>query len=625
MIGQRGAMPRSSLAPAGRARARCITVATAAATALAFASFGATSALAAITPATNDAAGAADIAATIAAPPTNVTGASYDSVPPTGTPNGTADSSLSSFPTHGATFGILTTGNVAFADDTNDNDDTSADLDGPNVRGDTDFDVTVLKVDLDVPASANCLTFDLQYYSEEFPEFVNTAFNDAFIAELDRSTWTTSESAISAPDNFAFDPSGDVISVNSSGNTSMNTANAAGTTYDGATPLLSASKQVSPGAHSLYLSTFDQGDQNLDSAVFLDSLTVGFVPDPEVNCQPGAQPKLFGLTLSPASAENPTGTAHTVTATLTDENGSPLANEAVDFDVTGANSASGSGSTNASGEATFTYTGTNAGTDVISACYDADDDGICEATASATNIATPPPPDGTPPPSDGTPPPSDGTPPPSDGTPPPSDGTPPPPDGTLPPPVGTPLPPVGPPVVGESVNVSVLSGVIGVKCEGDSEFRPLEGAEQIPVGCLIDARNGHVLLTSSRGTAGGTQTAEFWGGIFRVEQKVGSKPFTVLVLAGPNASPSAAAARRGGATVAGRRKRRLWGKGSGRFRSRGRHGAGSARGTTWLVADIGDTTLCKVKKGKVRFRDFILDKTVTLRAGETYVAKRRKR
>jgi hypothetical protein len=180
-------------------------------------------------------------------------------------------------------------------------------------------------------------------------------------------------------------------------------------------------------------------------------------------------------------------------------------------------------------------------------------------------------------------------------------------------------------VVGESVNVRTLSGVIRVKCEGDTEFRILEGEEQIPVGCLIDARNGHVLLTSSEGTGGGTQTAEFWGGIFRVKQKVGSNPFTVLELAGPNASPSAAAARRGGATVAGRRKRRLWGKGRGRFRSRGRHGAGSARGTTWLVADIGDTTLCKVKNGKVRFRDFFLDKTVTVRAGEKYVAKRRKR
>jgi hypothetical protein len=180
-------------------------------------------------------------------------------------------------------------------------------------------------------------------------------------------------------------------------------------------------------------------------------------------------------------------------------------------------------------------------------------------------------------------------------------------------------------VVGVSVNVRTLSGVIGVKCKGDSEFRPLEGEEQIPVGCLIDARNGHVLLTSSKGTGGGTQTGEFWGGIFRVKQKVGSKPYTVLELVGPNANPRAAAAQRDEATVARHRKRRLWGKGKGRFRSRGRHGAGSARGTQWLVADIGDTTLCKVKNGTVRFRDFILDETVILQAGEKYVAKKRKK
>jgi hypothetical protein len=195
-----------------------------------------------------------------------------------------------------------------------------------------------------------------------------------------------------------------------------------------------------------------------------------------------------------------------------------------------------------------------------------------------------------------------------------------------PPPLPPPLPPaVGAPVVGKSVNVKLLSGSIGIKCKGDTEFRPLEGEEQIPVGCLVDARNGHVLLTSSKGTAGGTQTGEFWAGIFKVKQKVASKPFTVLELVGPNASPSAAAARGDEATIARRRNRKLWGKGKGRFRSKGRRGAGSVRGTTWLVADIGDSTLCKVKKGKVSFRDFVLDRTVTLRAGETYVAKRRRR
>lgn len=373
-------------------RVRRITFTTAITAVAAVASLGATNALAAINPASNDNAGADQIAGTLSAPPTNVTGASYDAVPPGGTPNGTADSPLSSFPTHGSDFGILTSGDVASADDPNSAGNTSADLGGPNVRGDTDFDASVLKVDLDVPASANCLTFDFQFYSDEFPEWVNTQYNDAFIAELDGSTWDTSGSTISAPDNFAFDPSGDVISINSSGNTSMSTAEAAGTTYDGATPLLSASKQVSPGAHSLYLSIFDQGDRIYDSAVFLDNLRVGFVRDPEVNCRPGAEPKEFGLTLSPASAENPTGTPHTVTATLTDENGDAVANEDVEFEASGANSASGSASTDSSGQATFTYTGNNAGSDVITACYDADDDGSCEATASATKdwINSPP-------------------------------------------------------------------------------------------------------------------------------------------------------------------------------------------------------------------------------------------
>ena len=46
---------------------------------------------------------------------------------------------------------------------------------GPNVRGDTDYDVAILRIDLNVPAGVNCLSsFDFRYLSEEYPEFVNT-------------------------------------------------------------------------------------------------------------------------------------------------------------------------------------------------------------------------------------------------------------------------------------------------------------------------------------------------------------------------------------------------------------------------------------------------------------------
>lgn len=250
--------------------------------------FTAGAAQAAITAVPNTGAGAATLADAMLVDPSILTSASFDAVPPSGTPNGTSDG-LNSFPTHGPTFAILTTGNVNFADDPNSGGSTGANLGGGSVRGNTDRDVTVLKLGLNVPAGANCMRFDFKFFSEEFPEYVGSSFNDAFIAELDSSTWTTSGSTITAPNNFAFDPNGNVISINTTGSATMTAAEAAGTTYDGATPLLSAVTPITPGAHSLYLSIFDQGDHIYDSAVFLDNLRVGFVADPANDCRPGAQ------------------------------------------------------------------------------------------------------------------------------------------------------------------------------------------------------------------------------------------------------------------------------------------------------------------------------------------------
>ena len=353
---------------------------------------------AAVTAVTGDSAGATAIATAIASDPTQVTSASFVAVP-SGTPNGVSDTPLGSFPTSGPTYGILTSGDVT--DVPNTNFFANTELGGPSVRGNTDADVTILKVDLNVPSGANCLTFDFKFLSTEYPGFVNSAFNDAFIAELDTSTWTTSGSTISAPNNFAFDSSGEVVSINSTGLGGMSAAEGAGTAFNGAqtyaangfplpgnaggaTVLLSASTSVTPGAHSVYFSILDQGDQRLDSAVFLDNLTVGFVPNPAVNCVAGAQPVSFSMTLTPPTATNEVGTSHTVSATLNDSSGAPVPNATVAFATTGANSASGTATTDGSGTATFTYTGTAAGNDIISATYDADGDGVFEVTASAT-------------------------------------------------------------------------------------------------------------------------------------------------------------------------------------------------------------------------------------------------
>lgn len=241
-------------------------------------------------------ASALEIADAIARDPSIITGASFEAQPPiTNTANAVSDTPLTLFPIYGTSYGILTSGTAIQADQPG--TFSSTDLGGSPVRGDTDFDVTILKIDLDVPDGANCLSIDFQFLSEEFPIYVGTAYNDAFIAELDNSTWTTSGSVISAPNNFAFDPNGNVVSVNSTGVTQMSPSNGIGTAYDSglpgggdtngaATVLLRASTPISAGLHSLYLSVFDQGDNVLDSAVFLDNLLVGVV-DPSL-CVPGA-------------------------------------------------------------------------------------------------------------------------------------------------------------------------------------------------------------------------------------------------------------------------------------------------------------------------------------------------
>jgi pimeloyl-ACP methyl ester carboxylesterase len=234
------------------------------------------------------------------ADPTTLTSANFDSVPPSGTPHAVGTSPLSFFPSDGSSFGILTTGNALFAPVDNTSGSAGAALGGNPLadRGPTAQDITVLALKLNAPANANCLKLDFAFYSEEFPEFVGSQFNDAFIAELDHSTWTAN-GAPNAPDNFAFDDKGAVVSINNTGQTSMSALNAGGTTYDGATVLLEAARQVAPGPHTLYLSIFDEGDQIYDSAAFVDNIRFVNVNNPTTDCKPGAQRKRPPLVLLP--------------------------------------------------------------------------------------------------------------------------------------------------------------------------------------------------------------------------------------------------------------------------------------------------------------------------------------
>ena len=66
---------------------------------------------------------------------------------------------------------------------------------------------------------------------------------------------------------------------------------------------------------------------------------------------------------------------------------------------------------------------------------------------------------------------------------------------------------------------------------------------------------------------------------------------------------------------------KLWGNGKGKFRSNGTYSSATVRGTVWLTQDECDGTLTRVRRGRVSVRDFMRKKTVTVKAGHSYLAR----
>jgi hypothetical protein len=191
-----------------------------------------------------------------------------------------------------------------------------------------------------------------------------------------------------------------------------------------------------------------------------------------------------------------------------------------------------------------------------------------------------------------------------------------------------------PPVPGKTVAVGLESGTVFITSASGKRTR-LTGGATIAVGSRIDTRKGRIEMTSAAiGTGTRTQTAQFYQGTFTVRQSVpkasrAAALTTDLTLTGETPRSQCASARGASAAAVSKKKDphavlgKLWGNGKGKFRTNGKYSSATVRGTIWLTTDRCDGTLTTVKRGTVSVRDLRRHKTVTVKAGHSYLARAR--
>jgi hypothetical protein len=304
------------------------------------------------------------------------------------------------------------------------------------------------------------------------------------------------------------------------------------------------------------------------------------------------------LQLAATSPTQTAGQTASVTVAARNNDGAPDAGRGVIYTIAGANPGGGAVTTGADGTAVIRWLGARVGTDTLTAFVDRDGNGIWDVNTEPRQIVT------------------------------------------------VTFAPLPPPVPGKTVNVQVVSGQVLVKPPGSGRARatapskgfvPLTGPLQVPVGSQLDTSKGRVALTSAADTGGAkTQTSDFYRGIFAVKQSVPKKKpkkptalTTDLVLKGeiPRSQCAPLKGARSATDVATKKKGpksvlgKLWGSGKGKFRTNGKYSAATVRGTIWLVEDRCEGTFTKVTRGTVQVRDLKRKRTITVKAGHSYLAR----
>jgi len=197
--------------------------------------------------------------------------------------------------------------------------------------------------------------------------------------------------------------------------------------------------------------------------------------------------------------------------------------------------------------------------------------------------------------------------------------TPPPASVTTPPapPAPTPPAPIPTPQVGTAAGVIASSGTVTYSCGGAGSTAL---TATVSTGCTINATSGSVTLAFATPT--GLQTDTLSGGSFTINQNAAG--FVEITLAAP-----APVKRKGVSARAARTTRpwvpaHLWSTDRhGHLRVRSRYSVATADGTAkWETSETYGRTLTIVTQGEVSVLDLHRHKSVAVRAGRRYLAKR---
>lgn len=176
------------------------------------------------------------------------------------------------------------------------------------------------------------------------------------------------------------------------------------------------------------------------------------------------------------------------------------------------------------------------------------------------------------------------------------------------------------PILGQTQRAVVLRGEVYAG-KGRARRR-VTGRTLLPVSTSFDTADGAVRLEyetttgADRTRYGRYMSGEFSGGEFTTHQGDGDSLVEIHL------EGSGVGAGTGLAQAAAKAKpKSVWSTAKGKFRTNGRHGAATVRGTRWYTEDRSDGTYFRVSEGSISVKDFRTGRTRVLTAPESYLAR----